>query len=394
MQSKTQLSFLTLLLMISFASVNAVLFTPALPTIADFFAISDSIAQLTISWFLVGYAIGQLVYGPIANRFGRKPALYTGISLQILSSLLCALAGTLHIYSLLVVGRFLLALGSGVGLKMTFTIINETYEPAIASQKLSYLMIAFAIAPGISVMLGGILNSYFGWTSTFFAGAVYGIILLFLSMHLPETKKTLDLDALQFNHLIEAYVSQFKNLQLILGGLLMGGATCFVYIFAALAPFIAIDMLHMSSTSYGAANLLPPIGLVLGSLFSAQLTKSYQAKSIIRLGIMVAILGSIAMLLFTLLRLPALMMIFVPMMLCYFGLALIFANTSTIAMSNVSDKAHGSAVMNFTNMGLVTTVVLSLGLLPTSILFMPIVYILICAAMFILFLMVKEESHS
>ena len=342
---------------------------------------------------LVGYAIGQLIYGPIANRFGRKPALYTGISLQILSSLLCVLTGTLHIYSLLVVGRFLLALGSGVGLKMTFTLINETYEPAIAGQKLSYLMIAFAIAPGLGVMLGGILNSYFGWTSTFYAGAVYGVILLLLTMRLPETKKILDLDALKFNHLIEGYISQFKNLQLISGGLLMGGATCFVYIFAALAPFIAIDMLHMSSTSYGAANLLPPIGLVLGSLFSAQLAKSYQAKSIIKLGIIIAIVGSITMLIFTLLQLPALIMIFIPMMLCYFGLALVFANTSTIAMSNVNDKAHGSAVMNFTNMGLVTIVVLSLGLLPTSILLMPIVYILICVAMLILFsIAMKEES--
>src|SRR5206468_3945111 len=100
------------------------------------------------------------------------------------------------------------------------------------------------------------------------------------------------------------------------------------------------------------------------------------------------ILGSIAMLIFTLLRLPALMMIFIPMMLCYFGLALVFANTSTIAMCNVNDKAHASAVMNFTNMGLVTIVVLSLGSFPTSILLMPIVYILICAAMLTLFSLV------
>lgn len=392
MHSKTHLPFITLLLMISFASVNAVLFTPALPAIANFFAISDSTAQLTITWFLVGYAIGQLVYGPIANRFGRKPALYVGISLQILSSLLCVFAGTLHMYSLLVAGRFLLALGSGVGLKMTFTLINETYEPAVASQKLSYLMIAFAIAPGLGVMLGGILISYFSWTSTFYAGAVYGILLLLLTTKLPETKKIVDLDALQWNHLIASYVTQFKNLQLISGGLLMGGATCFVYIFAALAPFIAINILHMSSTSYGVANLLPPIGLVFGSLISAQLVKYYPAKSIIRLGIAIAILGSIAMLVFTYTMTSAWVMIFIPMMLCYFGLALVFANTSTIAMRNVSDKAHGSAVMNFTNMGLVTIVVLSLGLLPTSILLMPIVYILICATMFILFSLAMEEE--
>lgn len=385
MQNTKRLSFFTLLLMISFASVNAVLFTPALPEIANFFRISESSAQLTITWFLVGYAIGQLLYGPIANRFGRKPALFTGISLQILSSLLCVLAGTLHIYSLLVLGRFLMALGSGVGLKMTFTLVNETYEPKMAAQKLSYLMIAFAITPGLGVMLGGILISYFDWSSTFYAGAIYGILFLLLTTRLPETKSELDLNALQFKHLISAYAVQFKNSQLISGGLLIGSTTCFVYIFAALAPFVAIDMMHMSSSEYGAANLLPPVGLILGSLFSARLTKVYSVTKIINLGIFIASLGSIIMLIFTYLRIPAVVIIFIPMMLIYFGLALIAANTSVIAMSQVDDKAHGSAVMSFTNMGLVTIVVLALGLLPINLRLMPASYILICLAMVALF---------
>jgi len=369
-----------------------VLFTPGIPAMAEFFAISDNAAQLTITWFLIGYALGQLVYGPIANRYGRKPALYTGIILQILSSLLCILAGTVHCYSLLVFGRFLLALGSGVGLKMTFTLVNETCEPAIAGQKLSYLMIAFAVAPGLGVLIGGILNSYFGWASAFYAGAFYGLVLLLLAKNLPETKKSLDLDALQFNHLIKAYLTQFKNRQLISGGLLMGGATCFVYIFAALAPFLAMDILQMSSISYGVANLLPPLGLVLGSLFSAKLAKNYPAKTIIWLGIVISIYGSIAMLLLTLLRFSALVMIFVPMMLSYFGLALVFANTSTLAMDKVSDKAHGSAVMNFTNMGFATIVVLGLGLLPTNLLIMPLMFILICVAMYVLFKLTTREG--
>src|SRR5471032_1196013 len=107
---KPKLPFFTLLLMISFASVNAVLFTPALPNIAHFFDISAKVAQQTITWFLVGYALGQLMYGPIANRFGRKPALYAGISLQIISSLACVFAGNIHVYWLLVLARFFLAL--------------------------------------------------------------------------------------------------------------------------------------------------------------------------------------------------------------------------------------------------------------------------------------------
>jgi DHA1 family bicyclomycin/chloramphenicol resistance-like MFS transporter len=120
-QTKIQLPFMTLLLMISFASVNAVLFTPALPAIANYFTISNDLAGYTITWFLVGYAFGQLFYGPLANRFGRKPALYAGISLQIISSFICAFSGLVHVYAVLVLGRFLLALGSGVGLKMVFT---------------------------------------------------------------------------------------------------------------------------------------------------------------------------------------------------------------------------------------------------------------------------------
>ena len=127
-QTEIKLPFYTLMLMISFASVNAVLFTPALPSIATYFSITSATAQQTIIWFLVGYAFGQLMYGPLANRFGRKPALYMGVSLQIISCFMCIAAGVFHAYPLMVFGRFFLALGSGVGLTMTFTLVNECYS--------------------------------------------------------------------------------------------------------------------------------------------------------------------------------------------------------------------------------------------------------------------------
>ena len=241
--TKIEPSFFTLLLMISFASVNAVLFTPALPDIANFFSISTEAAQQTITWFLVGYTLGQLVYGPLANRFGRKPAIYMGISLQILSSFICVFSGLIHEYSLLVLGRFLLALGSGVGLKMTFTLVNECYAPKIASQKVSYLMLAFAITPGLGVALGGILTERWGWMSCFYAGAIYGVILLLLATRLPETLATLNLNALKIKHLLHDYYIQFKNSQLVAGGLLMGGVTCFVYVFAALLLLLQLIIL-------------------------------------------------------------------------------------------------------------------------------------------------------
>ena len=381
MNTTKSLSFFTLLLLISFASVNAVLFTPALPTIAAFFHVSNDAAQQTITWFLTGYALGQLFYGPIANRFGRKPALYTGISLQIVSSLICVAAGATHAYFLLTAGRFLLALGSGVGLKMTFTLVNESYEPAMASKKISYLMLAFAITPGLATALGGILTQHIGWTSCFYASAIYGFILLLLCFRLPETAKTLDHRALELKHLLHAYGAQFRNSKLIVGGLLMGCCSAFIYVFAAVAPFIAMNLLGMQSNEYGGANILPSIGLIVGSLCSARLAGSWSLRSIIKTGIIITGVGIIGMMILTCLIKSALFALFLPMIVIYFGLALIIANASTLAMSHTSDKAHGSAVMNFVNMGLTMMIVLCQGMIALHLMTLSVVYAIICFIM-------------
>jgi len=360
--------------MISFASVNAVLYTPALPDIAKYFTISSNLAQQTMTWFLIGYTLGQLLYGPLANRFGRKPALYTGIILQIASSLLCVLAGVLHEFTLLTIGRFLLALGAGVGLKMAFTLVNEYYEPKIAHQKIAYIMLAFGITPGIAIALGGLCTTYFGWFSCFYASAIYGVLLLILATRLPETKKVLDKHALQLKHLTQEYCTQFKNPMIIAGGLLMGICTCFIYVFAALGPFIAINLFGITSEQYGIANILPPLGLVGGSIIAAQLAKKYSPGFIIQIGIIMACLGSLLMLLTLALGLPIIFALFLPLIFIYFGVALILPNASMYAMQYATDKAHGSAVMNFLNMGLATTVVLNLGFLTISKLLLPIIY--------------------
>lgn len=122
------------------------------------------------------------------------------------------------------------------------------------------------------------LNQYYGWESCFYAGAIYGLALLFLVAWLPETQKTLDLNAFKIKHLLHSYSQQFRNKQLVAGGLLMGSSTCFIYIFAAMAPFIAITIFGMDSAEYGIANILPSFGLILGSLVGAKLSKSYSLR--------------------------------------------------------------------------------------------------------------------
>lgn len=378
MSETTKLPLSSLWLLISFAAVNAVMFTPALPGISDYFKVSDKVAQLSVTLFLLGYAIGQLLYGPLSNRFGRKPALYIGISIQIISSLTCILAGYVHEFSVLVIARFLLAIGSGVGLKVSVTMVNECYPPQQASQTLSILMLAFAVAPGLSVALGGVLNENYGWMSCFYAGAIYGIILLPLAASLPETLAQKDVKGLQWKHLIHAYGHEFSQMKIIAGGCLVGVNGALFYIFAAMVPFIAIDLSGMTSQEYGFANMIPLAGLALGSLVSAKLTQRYTLMVIIKIGIGIATTGVVLMLILVALQLPILISIFFTMFIVSAGQIMVLANASTTAMSLAKDKAHGSAVVNFIAILLSTIGVVSLGAFKTRPIYLPLIYMGFC----------------
>lgn len=174
----------------------------------------------------------------------------------------------------------------------------------------------------------------------------------------------------------------------------MGVSTCFVYIFAAIAPFIAMNIFGLTSSEYGLANILPPIGLILGSIVGAKLSKKYALESIIYAGILIAGLGTIGMFAALFMHYSVVFSLFLPMIIIYFGLCFIMANASTIAMSHVSDKAHGSAVMNFINMGLATLVVLSLSLFPINPSLLPAIYIILCAASIGIFKCVTKQSEA
>ena len=118
---------ISLILLISFPSVAGVLISAALPAISDFYSQTDANTKHLITFFIIGYAVGQLLYSPLANRLGRKKAIYIGIAIFLMSCLLSIWAIYLPSIKLLLISRFLMALGSSVGMVMTFTIINDYF---------------------------------------------------------------------------------------------------------------------------------------------------------------------------------------------------------------------------------------------------------------------------
>ncbi len=339
-----------LILLISFGATAASIFSPAIPVVVNEFNVSVSIAQLLITIYMFGYAIGQFIYGPLANRFGRKPALYSGIIIALIGSLLCVTAGILNHYVLLLWGRLITALGAGCGLNLVFTIINDYFYEFHARKITAHVLLAFAIIPGIAVALGGVLVSSFGWESCFYFLSGYSILLLYLCRRLPETSTIYDKTATNVLVMISRYKKVFKSKPLICCSFMFGTATIFIYTFIASAPLIAIDVLHVSPSSYGFLNLIPASGYVLGNVFAARIASSMTTWKAMNIGFIIICIGVIGF--FTLLVLIGLVNIytlFFPVFVVYLGIPLIYSNGSVLALRSVSDKASAASVMSFIN---------------------------------------------
>ncbi len=378
-------SLFILLLLVSFASISAVLFTPGLPQIAMQLGVSDATAQLTITVFLIGYALGLLPYGPLSNRYGRKPTVYLGISIAILGCLLVLLVEKFHSFPLLILGRLMMALGSSVGLKIAFTMIGDVYQHERATKKITYLMLSFAIAPALAIGVGGFLTDRFGWASCFYFQTGYSIFLLIMAFFLPETCREIDPHALKVKTIAEGYLQKIKNKKLVICAMLMGCGTSIIYLFAAEAPFIAINQIGLSAERYGLLNFIPPVGLIAGSLLANALAGKKPQLSVMMLGIAIACTFTAVMFILFLLNIVNPWTLFIPMPLIYLGESLVFANATSLVLSHAKNKSYASAAMSFLNMGMSVVTLLVFESLPShSVIVMPLVFTFLAAAMILL----------
>lgn len=357
---------LILIVMSSFAAMGAVIFTPSLPEIAQYFHISQGRSQLAVTLFLLGYALGQLIYGPLANRLGRKSAFYVGICIATLGSIISILSTPFNSFIFLIFGRMLEALGSSAGLVIAFTIINDYYYPEQARRIVAYLMLAFAVVPGVATFIGGMLVVYFNWVSCFYFLLIYGLLLIIPVSRLAETAATLNKQALHFHYLKQNYSIAFKNKLLRNTAFFFGLTSMCIFIYAANAPFIAIHYLKISPAKYGVMGLIPFMGTALGSIFSACLSSILSAKKLMKLGLSIEIIASILLAILFYLGFVNLLVLILCCFVFMFGGCLIVANGASIATSTLEDKAHASAVMNFINVGMPVCGTFIMAVIPGS----------------------------
>ncbi|QIV95377.1 putative MFS family arabinose efflux permease [Allofrancisella inopinata] len=357
-----QYKIIVLLSYISIASASAVIINPALPHISKELGLATGQVEWLVSIFLVGYVIGQIIYGPIANRYGEVKALRFGLVLNLLGILLCLAGGYVFSMKVLLIGRFITALGSSAGLVCTFIILNNSVEPAKARLALSYATISFALALSLAILIGGLVDSYLHWRDCFFVLLVHGLIMFGLSFMYTDSE--IQRKALNINNILRGYINALCNFKLIAFSLVIGVMSVFSYCYSAAGPFITHDLFGFSSAEYGVWNSLTMVGIIGGSIAVARVINKYNDLAILGVAL-VAMAGFLGFLSFMYLEnLLTPVIFFVIATLMYFTCSFIYPTASHIASNALKDKANASGAMNFVNMGTAVIAVSVMGYLP------------------------------
>ncbi|WP_438455578.1 multidrug effflux MFS transporter [Vreelandella venusta] len=269
------------------------MYLPAMPAMADALNTGPDRIQLTLSLYMAGFALAQLVCGPISDRFGRRPVMIAGLSLFLAASLLCAWAPSVE---WLLVGRFLQAFGGAAGPVLARASVRDIHGPIEAGRILSYMASTMALAPALAPVVGAGLLLFFGWESVFVVLALYAAVMLaVLIFMLPEP---LAQERRQSIH-PKAVLANFRLLltQRAFIGYTLVNAAAFSGLFAYLSgsSFVLIEYLGVAPTLYGVLFTLIVAGFFVGTLVSGRYSHRLGRDHLVTLGSVICATGGVIM---------------------------------------------------------------------------------------------------
>lgn len=282
---------LWLLTLITFSGTLAMhVFVPALPQAGADLGAGVGAMQMTVSLYIFGLALGQLAYGPIADRFGRRPVLMAGLTLYAASGLAAALAPDVQA---LIAARLFQALGGCAGLVLGRAIIRDLAAPSEAARRIAMLNLMTTLGPGLAPLIGATLAATFGWRSILFALCGLGVVNFLLTWRLlPETNataSTIDLRTLG-RHYRQLLVSPVF-LGFVVGG---GCATTTMFAYVASAPFIFGQQLGRPAHEVGIALGILIGGVWVGSVLASRLIPRFPISRLLVQANLVSVAAALA----------------------------------------------------------------------------------------------------
>lgn len=307
--------------------------------------------SLSLSGFFVGISIGQLLYGPLMDRFGRKPPLYIALLLYIMASLLCAFATSLN---MLIAVRFVQAIGACAATVAANAMVRDLFPVEENAKVFSMLMLILGVSPIIAPTAGGYVTALLGWQAVFIILAVItAIILVAIFIGLPESSKADPTYSLKPDAIVRSYWSVFSNP--VFYTYTFAGAVAFagLFTFLSASPYVFMELYKATEKEYGWIFALLAGGLILASQINRIVLKKYKSEQVVRVALVCMSIVGVALMLSSmngLLPLPLILLL----LFCYLScMGYILPNASALAMSPFTKGAgSASALMGAIQMGI------------------------------------------
>ena len=305
------------------------MFMPSIPGLQATFGASTGAVQLTLTVYLEAMALCQLLYGPLSDRYGRRPMLLAGMSLFVVASIACALATSIE---MLIACRVLQALGGGAGIVLARAMVRDVYGRERAASVLGYITMAWVLAPMIAPTIGGLLDQAFSFRATFWVLAVIAAgVLAGAWRYLPETNLAASGDGPLLRFDAFAALLAMPAYRGYVATVTFASTVFFSYL--ALAPFIIISVRDHPPVVYGMWSAFAALGYMAGNFLSGRYSERLGNDTMIRAGNIVTLTGAIAMLSLALAGFEHPASLFVPMLICTLGNGLVMPNGITAAIS-------------------------------------------------------------
>jgi len=316
------------------------MYLPGLPTIGREFGVDAAATQVSLASYFAGVAVGQAFYGPLSDAVGRKPALYFGLVVFILSSIGCAWADSV---STLVLFRFLQALGGCAPIVIPRAIVRDYFDQVGSIRMLSMLMLVMGLAPILAPLIGGQLLVNFGWRSVFWVLATYAVVwLVLVAFLLPESlpieRRRRQPASVVLSTYLRLLLDRTYICYVLSGALIFAGLLTYV----SGSPYVFIELFHVSPERYGLYFGVNACGIMAASQTNRWLATRVEARRIVGVVLSVAMAASLVLLFDAYSGFGGFAGILIPLF-CYIAChGFVLPNTTALAMAP-HGKVAGSA---------------------------------------------------
>ncbi|MFB9953190.1 multidrug effflux MFS transporter [Rhizobium puerariae] len=336
-------------LLTAIGPISMAIYTPAMPELVHAFATTEAAIKMSLSLYFAGFALAQLVAGPVSDAFGRKSASLSFLAIYLAGSLIAVLAPTVE---WILAGRLIQGIGASVGITVSRAIVRDQFTGAEAARIMNTMGIILAIGPAAGPTIGGLSLAAFGWKSVFLLMVGFGAILIFISTACLRETTVPDRSRLQPARLLRAYAEISTVPRFLCTSLVLGGCVGALYAQAAVLPFILIDQVGLTPTEYGMGMLMQSGFFMIGSACLRLVSKWLPAHRAPALGLLFSGGGGIVMALCVYFLPPSFLSIMGPVAICTFGTAFVTPYIITAGLAPFPHIAgSASALMGFIQMG-------------------------------------------